>query len=312
MKGNEAEKMKKSQGNGVKPIYVKKVLLVLYTSPLDFTKSRPLGNRMPLNRLFAFLVLLLTSLATQAHPNLQNALWVSFEPEAVRIAVNVTAREISVAQQAPLPGPDSVPGEFAFAAEAHTAYLLSHLEVAANGNPLAGRFVKLSPPEKQGDPEATFYQYEITYPVVGAYPGEISLRHSMLKEWPYAAGTPWNVFYVVRSKRSDVDGVASGLLRSSEPLVVATGRGPATQPAPDSWSTAKAYLHHGFMHIITGYDHLLFVSALVIATLSFLEMFKVILAFTLAHTLTLALSVFDVVRLPSSVVEPVIAVTRKR
>jgi hypothetical protein len=61
------------------------------------------------------------------------------------------------------------------------------------------------------------------------------------------------------------------------------------------------------MHILTGYDHLLFVSALVIAALSFWEMAKVIAAFTLAHTLTLALSVFNIVRLPSSLVEPVIA-----
>ncbi len=36
-------------------------------------------------------------------------------------------------------------------------------------------------------------------------------------------------------------------------------------------------------------------------------MVKVIAAFTLAHTLTLGLSVFNVVRLPSSIVEPVIA-----
>jgi hypothetical protein len=66
---------------------------------------------------------------------------------------------------------------------------------------------------------------------------------------------------------------------------------------------------HGVMHILTGYDHLLFVSALVIATLSFWEMVKVIAAFTLAHTLTLALSVFDVVRLPSAIVEPAIALS---
>ncbi len=63
------------------------------------------------------------------------------------------------------------------------------------------------------------------------------------------------------------------------------------------------------MHILTGYDHLLFVSALVIATLSFWEMVKVIAAFTLAHTITLVLSVFDIFRLPTLIVEPVIALS---
>ena len=63
------------------------------------------------------------------------------------------------------------------------------------------------------------------------------------------------------------------------------------------------------MHILTGWDHLLFVSALVIATQSFWEMVKVITAFTLAHTLTLALCAFGIFRLPAYVVEPVIALS---
>ena len=71
--------------------------------------------------------------------------------------------------------------------------------------------------------------------------------------------------------------------------------------------TFADYLRHGVLHILTGYDHLLFVGALVLATLSFWEMFKVVAAFTLAHTATLALSVFDVFRLPPWIVEPAIA-----
>jgi len=63
------------------------------------------------------------------------------------------------------------------------------------------------------------------------------------------------------------------------------------------------------MHILTGYDHLLFVGALVLATVSFWDMVKVIAAFTLAHTITLALSVFDILRLPPWVVEPVISLS---
>ena len=60
-------------------------------------------------------------------------------------------------------------------------------------------------------------------------------------------------------------------------------------------------------HILTGYDHLLFVAALVIAATNLWDLVKVVSAFTVAHTLTMTLSVLDLVRLPSSVVEPVIA-----
>jgi hypothetical protein len=48
---------------------------------------------------------------------------------------------------------------------------------------------------------------------------------------------------------------------------------------------------------------------LVIGSIRFWEMVKVIGAFTLAHTLTLALSVFGIFRLPASIVEPIIALS---
>jgi hydrogenase/urease accessory protein HupE len=63
------------------------------------------------------------------------------------------------------------------------------------------------------------------------------------------------------------------------------------------------------IHILTGYDHLLFVTALVLSVRSFWELVKVITAFTLAHSITLALSALDLFRLPAQVVEPVIALS---
>ena len=61
------------------------------------------------------------------------------------------------------------------------------------------------------------------------------------------------------------------------------------------------------MHILTGYDHLLFVSALVLAATGIWDLIKVVSAFTLAHTLTLTLSVFNIVTLSERIVEPMIA-----
>jgi len=67
------------------------------------------------------------------------------------------------------------------------------------------------------------------------------------------------------------------------------------------------FLGLGFKHILGGYDHLLFLIALVLATATVWDLVKVVSAFTLAHTITLTLSVLNFVRLPSNFVEPMIA-----
>ena len=65
----------------------------------------------------------------------------------------------------------------------------------------------------------------------------------------------------------------------------------------------------GVEHILTGLDHLLFLFALLIAMSQFRATVWVITCFTLAHSITLALAAFDVVRIPGRVVEPLIAAT---
>jgi hydrogenase/urease accessory protein HupE len=74
-----------------------------------------------------------------------------------------------------------------------------------------------------------------------------------------------------------------------------------------SASLFKAFFYHGVHHILTGYDHLLFVSALVLAATTLWNLLKVVSAFTLAHTITLTLAAFNLVHLPERVVEPLIS-----
>ncbi len=73
------------------------------------------------------------------------------------------------------------------------------------------------------------------------------------------------------------------------------------------WGTFRDYVGHGIEHILTGYDHLLFAAALVLAAGRLWDLVKIVSAFTLAHTLTLGLSVFNIVTLRESIVEPMIA-----
>ena len=71
--------------------------------------------------------------------------------------------------------------------------------------------------------------------------------------------------------------------------------------------TGLEFFRHGIAHILTGYDHLLFVVALLLGVRGFWDLIKIVSAFTLAHTVTLTLSAFDVVRLPEMLVESMIA-----
>ena len=65
----------------------------------------------------------------------------------------------------------------------------------------------------------------------------------------------------------------------------------------------------GVEHILTGYDHLIFLFGLLIAMSQFRATLWVITCFTLAHSATLALAAFDLVRIPDGIVEPLIAAT---
>jgi len=65
----------------------------------------------------------------------------------------------------------------------------------------------------------------------------------------------------------------------------------------------------GIEHILTGYDHILFIITIILVTTGIREAVRIVTSFTIAHSITLALAFFNVVSLPSSVVEPLIALT---
>jgi hypothetical protein len=76
-----------------------------------------------------------------------------------------------------------------------------------------------------------------------------------------------------------------------------------------AWSTSARYVRLGIEHILPhGWDHVLFVAGLVLGSRKRVRSLLVQLgAFTLAHTVTLALGALGLVVLPGSVVEPLIA-----
>jgi hypothetical protein len=89
---------------------------------------------------------------------------------------------------------------------------------------------------------------------------------------------------------------------STEPATTPSARSEMF-PAPP----ALSFFHLGVGHILTGYDHLLFLAALLLVCRTFGEAAKIITCFTAAHSITLALAALDVVRLSGRIVEPMIA-----
>ncbi len=89
------------------------------------------------------------------------------------------------------------------------------------------------------------------------------------------------------------------------------------------WARWTTFVWEGVWHIWTGLDHVLFLVALLLPAVlkreanrwvgvekfraAFINVLKIVTAFTLAHSVTLTLSVLDVVRLPTRFVEFVIA-----
>jgi len=67
------------------------------------------------------------------------------------------------------------------------------------------------------------------------------------------------------------------------------------------------FLVLGIEHILTGYDHLAFLLAVLLTGGSLSSNARIITSFTIAHSLTLALATFGVVTLPATIVEPLIA-----
>ena len=67
------------------------------------------------------------------------------------------------------------------------------------------------------------------------------------------------------------------------------------------------FLCLGVKHILTGYDHLLFLFGLLLVARGFFSSLGIITSFTIAHSITLAVATLHLVQIPSRIVEPLIA-----
>jgi hydrogenase/urease accessory protein HupE len=75
------------------------------------------------------------------------------------------------------------------------------------------------------------------------------------------------------------------------------------------WQQSSNFVLLGIEHILSGYDHILFVVSVILTRQQLRDLIKTVTAFTVAHSFTLALSVLNIVTLPSVFVESAIALS---
>lgn len=133
----------------------------------------------------------------------------------------------------------------------------------------------------------------------GVLPGDAAI---MEWAWPEAYGT--SVIRIEPAEGRDVEGY-SAYLRAGE----ASGAIALAEARPRGMGeTFLSYLAIGFTHIVpSGLDHILFVVGLFLLSARLRPLFWQVTAFTLAHTVTLALGALGILEVPASVVEPLIA-----
>jgi len=102
--------------------------------------------------------------------------------------------------------------------------------------------------------------------------------------------------------------IAEGLLSAAADRATTQITVVATNVAAQETINSFAdFLALGVKHILTGYDHLLFLFGLLVVARGLVSSLGIITSFTIAHSITLAVATFSPVQIPSRIVEPLIA-----
>src|SRR5213079_1053177 len=150
-------------------------------------------------------------------------------------------------------------------------------------------------------------------PIVGAPGAEL---RPVLPEGCFSTGEPTLERLDAASVAGIVENRADVLLR----VALADGRRfrtvlRADEPdfaVPERESAAAvfaSYVHFGVEHILTGFDHLLFVLGLLLLIRGRRRLFWTLTSFTLGHSVTLSLAALGFVRFPQAPAEAAIAAT---
>lgn len=176
--------------------------------------------------------------------------------------------------------------------------LADHSEIAFDGRPAPPRSLRVEELPPTDDPFAPAPRP--TLHLEGRIPGGA-------REFQWSTTLGLGSYALVLQNEGDRTPARQWLIGPgrSQPFRLAAELVPPTRS-----QIAWQYLQLGFTHILPkGLDHILFVLGIFLLSLRLRPMLLQVTAFTLAHTITLALTVYGIVALSPRIVEPLIALS---
>jgi len=215
----------------------------------------------------------------------------------VSISVTTDAQSLLLKLQSLASSPASAPDLTPTRNQAISAYaraLTDRMELTAGSTSLPLTFDRVTTPDSSSDQVQIVLSARISGTV-----DRLAWRTSLFTGYPVAilaaGGAP--------PTADDYEWLGSG--EWSTPRSIQS-----QSPGPHRWRQAAGLIALGFTHIVPGgLDHVLFVLGLFLLASRTRTLLLQISAFTLAHSATLALAALGFVAVPSSIVEPLIAVS---
>jgi hypothetical protein len=165
--------------------------------------------------------------------------------------------------------------------DAVARYLASHLTLARGGAPCAP---KGSPHGLSAPDGWAVYEWTASCPGVGAFELESRL---------FSEVAPSHLHF---ARVELPPGTVQERVLSDDERRWSLGDGTSPNPPAQSGTSFAGYVALGVEHILSGWDHLAFVAALLLLATSLREVTGLITAFTIAHSITLALATLGLVR----------------
>jgi hypothetical protein len=270
----------------------------------------PLSDaRTPLAAFFSILLViawLLLSLPAWAHKPSDSYLSFTIQHDRIEGQWDIALRDLDNAIGLDSDGSGEITwGEVRNKHDQIVSYALSHLDLSAGGQSCRTHLL----------------EQLIDHHTDGAY--------SVLR-FRYDCDRPIEQFRVNYRLLFDIDAQHKGLFRLTRDESTSTAIFSRESPVQEfsiaersRWAEGMQFIHEGIWHIWLGFDHVLFLLALLLPAVLiraegrwqavtdfsavWWNVITIVTAFTLAHSLTLSLAALDVIRLPSRLVESTIA-----
>jgi hypothetical protein len=263
--------------------------------------------------------------SASAHPSGVSKIDVTVKPDSLEARIEVKPDDILYVTQAGDPFRMSRP-QLDEVSEKLAYYLETHMEVRFDGRSVPVKtlqYNKLDPARKLDT--ASFVDSTLAMRFGWPIPAgarKLDIGSKLFAELEIQPLCHLRIFYqgeeIKRKFLSLEDRFSMPLDKDSLEALYEAAKRPAPapgqveppQPQANEESVVGRFLWLGFTHIVPeGMDHILFVLGLFFFSTYFRPLLIQITAFTIAHSITLGLSLFGVFSLPSRVVEPLIALS---